>query len=102
MKYYDKNKESSYLKYHNINSFYGWTILQKLPVNGFKWVEDFSEFDQGLQKVITKKVKKDIFSKLILDDKNEYVIQIRNLKQTLNHGSVLKKLYRVIKFNQKA
>ena len=28
-----------------------------------------------------------------LHDKNEYVIHIRNLKQTLNHGLVLKKLH---------
>ena len=33
-------------------------------------------------------------------DKTEYVIHIRNLKQALNHGLVLKKVHRVIKFNQ--
>ena len=37
-----------------------------------------------------------------LHDKTEYVIHIRNLKQVLNHGLVLKKVHRVIKFNQKA
>ena len=36
-----------------------------------------------------------------LNDKTEYVIRIRNLKQALNHGLVLKKVYKVIKFNQK-
>ena len=39
-----------------------------------------------------KKVKKLVAN---LHDKTEYVIHIRNLKQTLNHGLVLKK---VIKF----
>ena len=34
-------------------------------------------------------------------DKTEYVIHIRNLKQALNSGLILKKVYRVIKFNQK-
>ena len=34
--------------------------------------------------------------------KKEYVIHIRNLKQALNHGLVLEKVHRVIKFNQKA
>ena len=34
-------------------------------------------------------------------DKKGYVIHIGNLKQALNHGLVLKKNYRVIKFNQK-
>ena len=37
-----------------------------------------------------------------LHDKTEYVIHIRNLKQVLNHGLILKKFHRVIKFNQKA
>ena len=36
-----------------------------------------------------------------LPDK-EYVVHIRNLKQPLKHGLVLKKVYRIIKFNQKA
>ena len=37
-----------------------------------------------------------------LNDKTEYVIGIRNLKQALNHGLVFKKLHKVIKFNQNA
>ena len=36
MKDYDKNKESSYLKYWDINNLYGWAMLQKLAV-GFEW-----------------------------------------------------------------
>ena len=35
-------------------------------------------------------------------DKTEYVIYIRNLKQALNHGLILKKVHRVLKFNQEA
>ena len=35
-----------------------------------------------------------------LHDKTEYVIHIRNLKQALNHGLVLEKVHRVIKFNE--
>ena len=46
-----------------------------------------------------KKVKKLVTN---LHDKTEYVIHIRNLKQALNHGLILKKVHRVIKFNQKA
>ena len=37
-----------------------------------------------------------------LHDKTGYVIHITNLKQALNHGLILKKVHRVIKFNQKA
>ena len=35
-----------------------------------------------------------------LHDKTEYVIHIKNLKQALNHGLILKKVHRVIKFNK--
>ena len=46
-----------------------------------------------------KKVEKLVAN---LHGKTEYVIQIRNLKQELNHGLVLEKIHRVIKFNQNA
>ena len=46
-----------------------------------------------------EKVKKLVAN---IDDKTEYVIYIRNLKQALNHGLVLKKLHRIIEFKQKA
>ena len=36
-----------------------------------------------------------------LHDKTEYVIHMTNLKQALDHGLVLNKVDRVIKFNQK-
>ena len=36
-----------------------------------------------------------------LHGKTDYVINIKKLKQALNHGLVLNKVYRVIKFNQK-
>ena len=45
-----------------------------------------------------KKVEKLIFS---IEDKEKYGIYIRALKQALNHGLKLKKVHRVIKFNQK-
>ena len=38
----------------------------------------------------------------MLHDKTKYVIYIRNLKQPINHGSVLKDVQKVIKFNQNA
>ena len=34
--------------------------------------------------------------------KKKYVPHIRSLKQPLNHGLILKKVHRVIQFNQKA
>ena len=37
-----------------------------------------------------------------LHDETEYVVHIRNLKQSLNHVLVLKKFYKPIEFNQNA
>ena len=37
-----------------------------------------------------------------LYNKKKYVVHIRSLKQALNHGLILKKVRRVIQFNQEA
>ena len=36
MKDYDKNKESIYFQYWDVNNLYGWAMSQKLPVNKFQ------------------------------------------------------------------
>ena len=46
MKNYDKDIESSYLKYLSANSLYEWAMSQKLPVNGFERVINLSKFDE--------------------------------------------------------
>ena len=38
----------------------------------------------------------------LYDDKYNYVVHIKPLKQALDHGLILKKVHRVIQFNQKA
>ena len=50
MKDYDENKESSYIQYLDANNLYGWAMYQKLPVNGFKWIEDTSEINEEFVK----------------------------------------------------
>ena len=53
---------------------------------------------------LPERIKIEKVEKLVtnLRDETEYVIHIRNLKQALNHGLILKKFHRMIKFNQKA
>ena len=46
MKGYDKNKESSYLLYQNVNNLHGWVMPQKLPLNRFEWIKDTSQFNE--------------------------------------------------------
>ena len=54
MKNYDKNKESKYLNYWDVNNLYSWAMSQKSPVNDFNWVEDISEFDESFMKNYNK------------------------------------------------
>ena len=134
MKNYNKNIESSYLEYLDANNLYGWAMSQKLPVDGFKWVEknDLSKFnekfikdydensDKGYilqadveypknlhkphsdlgflpERKKIEKVKKLVYS---IEEKEKNVVHIRALKQTLNHGLILKKVHKIIQFNQ--
>ena len=47
---YDKNTASSCLVYLDANNLYGWTMSQKLPMNGFECVEELSEFNEDFIK----------------------------------------------------
>ena len=40
MKNYNNNEESSYIQYLYANNLYGWAMSKKLPVNGFKWIDN--------------------------------------------------------------
>ena len=53
---------------------------------------------------LPERMKINKFNKLVcnLYDRNNYVVHIRSLKQALDHGLILKKVHRVIQFNQKA
>ena len=115
MKENDKYKDLSYGQYWDENNLYGLALSQKLPVNNFEWIKDTSQFNEGFIKNYNEKSDKGYFleaniqyletfhevhkdlsvlqerMKFVerfvanLHDKTEYVIRIRNLKQTLNH-----------------
>ena len=108
--------------------------FKKIPVNGFEWVEDLSQFKEDFMKNYDENSDKGYFlevdveypkklfnlhkdlpflperkkieksNKLFCDiqDKENYVVHIRALKQALNHGLILKRVHKVIQFNQKA
>ena len=107
---------------------------QKLPVNGFKLVEDTSRINEEFIKnynennnkgyifeidvkypkklhdlhsdlpFLSKRMKIDKCKKLVcnLQNKKKYVMHIKSLKQALDQGLKLKKVHRIIEFNQKA
>ena len=45
MNNYNKIIESSYIEYLDANNLYGSAMSQKVPTNGFKRVEDLSQFN---------------------------------------------------------
>ena len=55
----------------DVNNLCGWAMSQKIPVN--KWIKDNSQFNEDfIKKTIMKKVKKDIFSKLMFNILKNY------------------------------
>ena len=36
--------------YLDANNSYGWAMSQKLPIDGLRWVEDLSQFNEGFIK----------------------------------------------------
>ena len=65
MQDYQKNKESLYLQYWDVNNLYGWAMSRKVPVNNIEWMKVTSQFNEDFSKYKMKKVMKDIFLKLM-------------------------------------
>ena len=134
MKDYDRKKKSSYIQYLDANNVYGKAMTEKLPVRGFRWMDDISKIDQDFVKVYNKNDNKGYIldvdvdypnklqnlhsdlpflpqrmvinntKKLVcnLNDKKNYIVHINVLKQALDHGLKLRKVHRVIEFDQEA
>ena len=126
MKGNDKNIESSCLQYWHVNNSYRCVKSEKLLVNSLEWIEGTSQFKEDLIKNqneeiyiryslevgvqylprmtrnLSERVELGKAEMLVtnLHDKNERFRHIRNLKETLNHGLILTKCHRVIKFKQ--
>ena len=131
---YDKKKKPSYIQYLDANNLNGKAMTEKLPVRGFRWMEDISKIDEDFVKVYNKNDNKGYIldvdvnypsklknlhsdlpflpermvinntKKLVgnLNDKKNYIVHINVLKQALDHGLKLRKVHRVIEFEQEA
>ena len=66
-----------------------------------KYPRKLHDLDSDLP-ILHKRMKIDKCKKLVcnLRNKKKYVVHIRSLKQALNHGLKLKKVHRIIEFNQ--
>ena len=114
MQNYDKNAVLLYLMHINANNLYERAMFQKLSVGGFKWVEDLSQFNKNFIKnydensdqedilEVDIEYLENLFKLREQHDREKYVVQIRALKQALNRWLILKRVHRVIEFNQKA
>ena len=88
MKNYDKNIESLYLMYLDANNLCGWAMSQKLPVNGFEWVEDLSQFKEDFIENYDENIDKGYF----LEVGVEYPKNLFNLHRDLPFLPERKKL----------
>ena len=61
MKEYHENKESSYLKYWDVNNLYDWPMSQKLPVKKFEWIDDTSPFNEDFIKNYNEEIDEGYF-----------------------------------------
>ena len=115
MKNYDKSKESSYIQYLDANNLYGAAMSKKLPINGFKWVNDISGINKKFVKSYDKKISDkgyilevdvDYPSKLYklhsdmpflpermkIDKTQKLVCNLRDKKKYVVHISILKQI----------
>ena len=79
MKVYNKNKESSYLQYCDVNNLYGWAMSQKLPVKTFEWIKDTYQFNEDFIKNYNKERDKEYFFEV----NAQYTEQLRELHKDL-------------------
>ncbi|XP_076381411.1 uncharacterized protein LOC143261204 [Megalopta genalis] len=129
MSTYDSAEPSSYLMYFDVNNLYGWAMSQPLPHRGFQWVDDTSNFNidsvpidspVGYILEVDLEYPQEIHDahadlpfcpihevgalqkKLLttLSHKNRYVLHYRYLQQCLRYNLKLKKIHRILKFEQ--
>ena len=77
MKDYDKNNELSYIQYWDVNNFYGWAMLQKVPVNNFEWIKGTSQFNENFVKVCNEESYEGYF----VEADVQYLIKLYELKK---------------------
>ena len=87
-----------FIKNYNENNNKGYTLEVDV-----KYPKKLHDLHSDLT-FLPKKMKIDKCKKLVcnLHSKKKYVVHIKSLKQSLNHELKLKKVHRIIEFNQKA
>ena len=76
---YDRKKKSSYIQYLDANNLYGKAMTEKLPVRGFRWMENISKIDEDFVKVYNKNDNKGYILYVDVD----YPSKLQNLHSDL-------------------
>ena len=126
MKEYDEKAPSKYIMYLDANNLYGWAMSQYLPTGNFKSMTDkeISKIDLGKYKADCKKglipevdleypqelhdictmnflcALKRLRCRTICSQSTARMLHYRNLQLYLDLGLKIKKVHRVLKFNQ--
>lgn len=115
IKKYDPKQPHKYIIYLDANNLYGLSMVQSLPHSNFEWSDERdsqklidkyaeNETEGCFVKAIQKKlhISDDICEKLVpnLEDKTDYVLDIRNLAYYVKAGLRVKKVKAVITFSQ--
>ena len=93
----EKSRTSEeFLKNHNENSNKGY-----IPEADVKYPKKLHDLHSTLP-ILPRRMNIDKCKKLVcnLHNKKKYVVHIKTLKQALNHGLKLKRVHRIIEFNQ--
>ncbi|KAG8237543.1 hypothetical protein J437_LFUL017210 [Ladona fulva] len=129
MKNFNSNSNSNYIMYLDANNLYGWALSQPLPQGNFEWVDsnfDFMSVPDDAPKGYILEVDMEYPNEihdmhsdlpfcaenktpangkhkkllLTLTNKTKYVIHYRALKQAISHGLILKKVHKILGFDQ--
>ena len=76
---YDKNKKSSFIQYLDANNLYGKAMTEKLPVRGFKCMDDISRMGEDF----VRSYDKNNIKGYILEVDVDYLNELQNLHSDL-------------------
>ena len=89
----DKDKESSYFPYRDVDNLYGWSMSKKWPVKKFKWDKYISKFDECFRKGYNEENDKGYF----LDVDFQYAKKLHELHNDFPYLSDRMKIEKVEK-----
>ena len=83
MKNHNNNEELSYIQYLDVNNLYGWAMSKKLPVNGFKWIDNSETAELVINEEFIKNYNENDNKGYILDVYVKYPKRLHELHSDL-------------------